>query len=110
MDDHALVGADATGVIQVWSRGAETLFGHRAAHAIGRTLDLIVPEQYRDQHWHGFRLAMETGSAKLDGQSTEVPALCADGTITVFPVSFMLLRDSQKKVIGAMVIFGPRAP
>jgi PAS domain S-box-containing protein len=110
MDDHALVGADATGVIQVWSRGAEKLFGHAASSAIGRTLDLIVPEDYRDQHWHGFRKAMETSSAKLDGQTTEIPVKCGDGSVTVFPGAFMLLRDAQRKVIGAMVIFGPRSP
>ena len=109
MDDHALVGADATGTIRVWSQGAEKLFGHSAADAIGQTLDLIVPETYRDQHWQGFRRAMETGSAKLDGQSTKIPVKCGDGAVTVFPGAFMLLRDAQKKVIGAMVIFGPAA-
>jgi PAS domain S-box-containing protein len=110
MNDHALVAADATGAIQVWSAGAEKLFGHTAKDAVGRTLDLIVPEQYRDQHWHGFRHAMEAGSANLDGQSTQIPVRCADGSVTVFPGAFMLLRDAEKKVIGAMVVFGPRAP
>jgi len=109
MDDYALVGADATGIIQVWSAGAQKLFGHGASDAIGRTLDLIVPEEYRGQHWQGFRHAMDAGAANLDGQSTEIPVKCRDGTITVFPGAFMLLRDAQKKVIGAMVIFGPRA-
>jgi PAS domain S-box-containing protein len=105
MDDHAIVGADASGVIQLWSNGAEKLFGYASAQAVGRSLDLIVPEQYRNQHWNGFRNAMANGSSKLDGQSTEIPVKCRDGAMTVFKGAFMLLRNADKKVIGAMVIF-----
>lgn len=105
MDDHAIVGADASGVIQLWSRGAENLFGYATAQAVGQTLDLIVPEAYRNQHWNGFRNAMASGSSKLDGQSIEIPVGCHDGGTTVFKASFMLLRNADRKVIGAMVIF-----
>jgi PAS domain S-box-containing protein len=105
MDDHAIVGADASGIIQLWSSGAETLFGHATAQAVGKTLDLIVPEAFRDQHWNGFRHAMAVGSSKLDGQSTEIPVRCQDGGTVVFKASFMLLRDAARKVIGALVIF-----
>jgi PAS domain S-box-containing protein len=108
MDNHAIVMANGAGEIQGWSRGAEKLFGHTAAEALGKTLDLIVPEDFREQHWNGFRHAMDAGSANLDGQSTEIPVKCRDGTVTVFPGAFMLLRNAQKQVIGAMVIFGPQ--
>jgi PAS domain S-box-containing protein len=108
MENYAIVMADRAGTIRGWNGGAEALFGHRPSDAIGQTLDLIVPELFRDQHWNGFRHAMETGSAKLDGQSTEIPVKCADGNVTVFPGAFMLLRDAERRVIGAMVVFGPR--
>lgn len=48
---------------------------------------------------------MANGSSKLDGQSTEIPVKCRDGAMTVFKGAFMLLRNADKKVIGAMVIF-----
>ena len=108
MDSHAIVIADRTGTIRQWSEGAESLFGYHAADAMGQSLDLIVPPEYRDQHWAGFRHAMESGAAKLDGQSTEIPVKCQDGTLTVFPGAFSLLRDAGRQVIGVMVIFGPR--
>jgi PAS domain S-box-containing protein len=108
MDEYAIVIADRTGTIRHWSLGAETLFGHPAADAVGHRLDLIVPPEYREQHWHGFHKAMDTGAAGLDGQSTEIPVLCRDGTITVFPSAFNLMRDAKKRVIGVMVTFGPR--
>jgi PAS domain-containing protein len=39
----AIIFADCTGVIRLWNRAAETMFGHGAAEAIGQTLDFIVP-------------------------------------------------------------------
>lgn len=103
MDDHAVVVADATGVIQLWSRGAETLFGHPAQDAVGRTLDLIVPDDYREAHWNGFRHAMASGVAAAEGQPVELPVHCAVGVKT-FPGTFRLLRDAKQAVIGAMLI------
>ena len=61
METHALVMVDAAGVIRVWSPGAETLFGYDEASAVGQTLDLIVPEGYRERHWVGFRSAASSG-------------------------------------------------
>jgi PAS domain S-box-containing protein len=107
MENHAMVGADRSGTIRIWSSAAEKLFGYPAAEAVGKRLDLIVPDEYREQHWAGFTKAMETGTAGLDGQSTDIPVKRRSGDITVFPASFMLLRDSRRDVIGAMVIFGP---
>ena len=51
---YAVVMADSTGVIRIFSPGAQALFGHDAGTAVGQTLDLLVPERYRDQHWAGF--------------------------------------------------------
>ena len=38
-DTHAVLFADAEGIIRHWSRGAERLFGYAAADAIGRSLE-----------------------------------------------------------------------
>jgi PAS domain S-box-containing protein len=108
MDNHGIVIADKTGTIRHWSRGAEIFFGYPAIDAVGQTLDLIVPEEYRELHWSGFRKAMDSGTADLDGQSTEIPVHCRDGSIVTFHSAFNLMRNSQKQVIGVMVTFGPR--
>jgi PAS domain S-box-containing protein len=110
MHDHAVVIADTTGTIQFWSEGAQKLFGHSASHAVGQRLDLIVPEKYRDLHWAGFRRAMETGTAAAEGTPTDIPVQCHDGRVTAFHGYFMLLRDPQKAVIGAMAIFAAPTP
>ena len=50
----AIIFADRGGVIRFWNRAAETVFGHAAADAVGRNLDLIIPERLRAAHWEGF--------------------------------------------------------
>ena len=107
MDNHAIVVADKSGVIQLWNTGAEKLIGYTAKDAVGQTLDLIVADEFREHHWKGFRRAMETGSAKSEGHSTEIPVRCRDGRVVAFPGLFVLLRDANKDVIGAMAIFSP---
>jgi PAS domain S-box-containing protein len=105
MDNHAIVIADVSGVIQMWSAGAERLFGHTADAAIGQTLDLIVPDDFKAQHWAGFRRAMASGSAQHEGQPFDLPVRGGDGGVTAFPGLLRLLRDGKSEVIGAMAIF-----
>ncbi len=105
MDNHAVVIADATGVIRFWSAGAEKAFGYRADQAHGRTLDLIVPPDYQDAHWKGFRRAVENGSADVEGMQTPFPVRRADGEIVESPGTLTLVRQAQGAVIAAMVVF-----
>jgi PAS domain S-box-containing protein len=108
MESHAIVVADATGTIHLWSPGAETLFGYTAREAVGRSLDLIVPESSRARHWDRFHAAMRTGTSRLDGSATELPVLRKDGTVVAFPARFIFLRDGRDEAVGAMALFAPR--
>jgi PAS domain S-box-containing protein len=103
MTDHAIVVADADGSITWWSPGAEILFGHSAASAIGQILDLIVPEAFRPRHWAGFRRAMETPAVK--DLVADIPALCADGQVKEFAGRLLVLSDGLGAALGAMAIF-----
>ncbi|MEX1253144.1 MAG: PAS domain S-box protein [Dehalococcoidia bacterium] len=107
LDTHAFVMVDAEGVIRVWSPGAERLFGYDAPSAIGQTLDLIVPESYRERHWAGFSDAVARGAPKLDQPAANLPVLCRDGRVVRFPGRLLFLRDARDRVVGAMGIFAP---
>jgi len=55
-------------------------FGSRS-DAIGRALDLIIPERLRQRHWHGYRGTIETGRSRYgEGDVLSVPALYKNGT------------------------------
>jgi PAS domain S-box-containing protein len=109
MKNRAIVVADTSGKIQLWSEGAERLFGHSSREAVGQSLDLIVPDEYRGPHWEGFRRAMSSGAAKMEAQPFDLPIACRQGA-AVAHGTFVLLRDAHKAVIGAMAIFDVAEP
>lgn len=100
---HAVIETDTDGVIRRWSEGAETLFGHPATDAVGRTVDLVIPEHLREAHWAGFRRAMDTPEIK--DLAADLPVLCADGTIRHCPGRLLVLSDGLGTALGAVAIF-----
>lgn len=96
-----MVLADRDGVILALTGDAEALTGHRPAAVVGQTLDVIVPPDYRERHWRGFRAAMETGTARAEGAGASIPVLCADGEVRRFPARFTLVRDASGRAVGA---------
>jgi PAS domain S-box-containing protein len=102
---EAIVLSDTTGHIRHWSDGAERLSGWTRAEAEGRSLDLIVPEAYRERHWSGFRRAMATAECKADGATSNLFVQCKDGSVRPFPARFIFLRDARNRPVGAMAIY-----
>jgi PAS domain S-box-containing protein len=103
--EPALVFAEVTGVIRIWNSGAEALFGHRAEDEVGRTLDLIVPPEYRERHWAGFRAAMAGGDGKVDRAAANVPAMHRDGTVIRVAVRLLVIHDARDRATGALAVF-----
>jgi len=45
--EHGIIFADREGVIQIWNGAAAELFGFLPEEAVGRPLDIIIPEHLR---------------------------------------------------------------
>lgn len=101
---EAVVVSDRAGVILLWNRGAERMFGHSAAEAVGQTLDLIIPERYRARHWEGYRTVMATGVTRYGTELLAVPAIRKDGRRISLEFSIALLRDDSGALAGAAAI------
>ena len=96
----AVVVADRTGAIRSWNAAAEAMFGHSAEHAVGQTLDLIVPQPLRERHWQGFARTMASGETKYGGRTLAVPALRADGSRISIEFTVALLHDEAGNLAG----------
>jgi PAS domain S-box-containing protein len=103
--EPAVILAEPSGVIRSWNSGAEALFGHAAADAIGQKLDLIVPLEFRERHWAGYRAAMAAGDGNIDHGAFNIPALHRDGTVMRVEVRLMVLHDARNRAAGAMAVF-----
>jgi PAS domain S-box-containing protein len=84
----AIVIADNSGRIVTWNRGAETTFGYTANEVIGKPLDLLMPERYREAHQKGMTRVNTTGESRFMGKLLELHGLRKDGR--EFPLELLL--------------------
>ena len=98
----ALIYCDLDGKILLWNAAATTMFGHSAEQALGRSLDIIIPQRFRAAHWAGFAHAVASGEAKYHGQVLTTRAAHPDGRKLYVDLSFSLIRDPTGVVIGVL--------
>ena len=101
----AMIAADQDGKIILWNPAAERMFGFSAEEALGRTLDLIIPERYRDRHWSGFQTVMASGESRYGSELLRVPALHRNGASLSIAFTVALLKsvDGRVEAIAAIV-------
>jgi PAS domain S-box-containing protein len=102
---HAVVSADREGIIRDWNETAEHIFGHSAGQAIGRTLDLIVPEEERANHWRNFRRVMATGVLNYRPDHVlDIEGLRRDGTRVMLDAALIAIPDEAGGLVGITAI------
>ena len=100
----AILYADAEGLIRLWNRGAERIFGVSAADALGRSLDLIIPEKLRPRHWDGWQQVMCTGETRYGEALLKVPAIRHDGSQFSSEFSIVMVKGGDGRVLGVAAV------
>jgi len=101
----AVIFADHSGTIARWNRASCTLFGHSAEEAIGKSIDLIIPEHLRAAHWAGFDAAMTRGVMKLQGRPTVTRAVHKDGRRLYIEMTFAIVRGTlDSEILGSVAM------
>jgi PAS domain S-box-containing protein len=101
---EAVIFTDRQGLVRLWNRAAEAMFGYSAREALGQSLDLIVPERFRARHWEGYRRVMATGVTVYGQRLLAVPAMRKDGRRISIEFSIALLKDESGAVTGAAAV------
>jgi len=100
----AILISDREGIIRFWNSGAEQIFGHTAAEAIGQSLDLIIPEKLRGRHWEGYGRVMNSGETKYKTGLLSSPGNRKDGSPVSLEFSMVLLHDEVGNMKGCASI------
>lgn len=100
----AIIAAGSDGKIILWNPAATRLFGFTAEEALGRSLDLIIPERLRMRHWEGYRSVMATGQTRYAADILRVPALHKDGRALSIAFTVALLHSSDGKPYAIVAI------
>ncbi len=85
-----ILTADQAGIIVGWNRGAEAIFGHTEAEAMGQPLALLIPDRYRNAHLAGMDRVGSGGAHRIIGRMVELHGLRKDGT--EFPLELSLAK------------------
>jgi PAS domain S-box-containing protein len=101
----AVIYADAQGRIQFWNSGAVRIFGFSEPEAIGRSLDIIIPENLRERHWAGFNETMRTAKSHYQaGVLLAVPAFRKDGSRISVEFTVVPFRHQAGGMLGIAAV------
>jgi PAS domain S-box-containing protein len=98
------VAAGPDGTIVLWNPAAERIFGYTAAEALDHSLDLIIPERFRQRHWEGYRRVIECGESRYGAEVLRVPGLHKDGRSLSIAFTVALLRGAGGGVQAIVAI------
>ena len=101
----AIIVGDGDGVIRLWNAGARTIFGFTAEEAVGKSMDLIIPERLRARHWDGYRRVMVTGVSRYgSGDLLAVPALTKDGRTISIEFTIQMVKDAGGRIAASVAV------
>src|SRR5580704_13821984 len=98
---------DTAGIILAWGREAEALLGYTEAEALGKSVELIMPEHFRARHHAGFARFVQTGVRTLPEVTTS-PMIHKNGETRRLQISVEAVRDSNQKIGAVEAFIRPR--
>lgn len=101
----AIIATNRDGVITFWNPGATRIFGFTREDAMGRSLDIIIPENLRARHWDGYHRTMATGESRYgEADLLAVPGLRNDGSRVSVEFTIVMLKDPEGNITGTAAI------
>ena len=100
----AVIVADVHEKIVLWNAAATRIFGYSEEEALGKTLDLIVPERQRQKHNESYSKSMETGTTRYGTSLLKVPAKHKDGSTLSIAFTVGMLFDEKHQANGVAAV------
>lgn len=95
----AIVCVDRNGTVQTWNAEAERIFGFSKTDMIGKSVALIIPTAFRENHWKGFHRFVRTGVSTLP-EKVVTQAVGRGGEPIRIATSVQALRDENGRISG----------
>jgi PAS domain S-box-containing protein len=100
----AVMACDAAGAITLWNPASERMFGFTEAEALGKSLDIIIPQRQQQRHWEGYHQTMASGKTKYGNDVLRVPAVHKDGHTLSIAFTVALLHGADGKVASIVAV------
>ena len=73
--NDAIISADKSGNIVFWNQAAQEMFGYQEEEIIGRSLTVLMPENFREAHKKGLSEHPSKGDSLIIGKTVEMIGL-----------------------------------
>jgi PAS domain S-box-containing protein len=100
--NDAIISGDSRGLITLFNPAAERSFGFSAADVMGKPLETIIPERFRERHREGLRRFVSTGQSTLIGGSAQLVGLRKDGTEFPLELSLTACTSARGLILTAI--------
>ena len=98
--DDAIIGKALDGTIVSWNAGAQRMYGHTAAQAVGQSITLIIPQGQREEQC---RILDEIRAGRRVA-SHEAVRVTRDGRHVPISLTVSPILDAEGRVVGASAI------
>lgn len=99
----AVISADSNGNIIFWNTSAERIFGYPEEEITGKSLAILMPERYREDHAKGIERVKATGESKYFGRVTEMHGLRNDGSEFPLEMSVSMWSVDREIYFSAII-------
>ncbi|MEG4310181.1 PAS domain S-box protein [Microcoleus sp. AT8-B1] len=102
--NDAIISVDRTQRITLFNHGAEMMFGYKIEDILGKPLNLLLPEQFRDAHpQHIKQFAQSSSRARRMGERSEILGRRRDGTQFAAEASISKLEMRDETVFTVIM-------
>ena len=99
----AIICANGKNQITSWNAAAEDIFGYSVEEALGRPLDIIMPDEMRARHGAGLARVASGGPARIIGTSVNLTAKRRDGSEVPIELSLSQWSEAGEPQFGAII-------
>ncbi len=100
---EAMIVIDEAGVMQSFSSAAERLFGYSAADALGRNVNILMPEPYRRNHDGYLTRYLTTGERRIIGIGRVVVGERKDGSTFPMELAVGEMRSGDQRFFTGFI-------
>ena len=99
-----MVFSDRDGIVRLWNRAAEGIFGYTEAEAVGQPLDRFLPRRQHEAHRKGPGEPMLDGATEYGSETLTVPAATRDGERISIEFTIHPLLDADRRMLGQAAV------
>jgi len=98
-----IIETDRAGKIIYWNKAAEHIYGYRANEILGKQIEILLPERFRQVSSEKREQFFKTGFSSSEGKTFEATGLQKNGLEFPVEVSFAIWKSGTTPLFSAVV-------